>query len=55
MLIVERDAKQSLVYYTNKVLHAIELRYQKVEKLTYVIVLALRKLTHYFEAHSIII
>ena len=55
MLVVERHGKQSLIYYTSKVLQGTEVRYQKIEKLAYAFVLALKELKHYFQAHPIII
>ena len=30
MLIFERNGEQKLIYYTNKVLHGIKVRYQKI-------------------------
>ena len=48
VMIIERNGKQKLVYYTIKVLYDVEMRYQKIEKLAYVIVLAPRKLKPYF-------
>ena len=35
MSIVKRNGEQKLVYYTSKVLHSVEVRYQKIEKLAY--------------------
>ena len=55
VLTVERDGEQNLVYYNNKVLHGIEMRHQKIEKLAYAIVLASRRLKPYFQSHPIII
>ena len=48
MLIFEINGEQKLVYYTSKVLHGDKVRYQKIEKLTYVVVLASRRLKPYF-------
>ena len=48
VLIVKRDGEQKPIYYTNKVLHGIEVMYQKTEKLAYAIVLASRRLKPYF-------
>ena len=55
ILTVERDDEQRLLYYISKVLHGVEVRYQRIEKLAYVVVLASRRLKHYFRAHPVII
>ena len=55
LLIVKKDGEQRSVYYMSKVLHSVEVRYQRIEKLAYVIVLAFRRLKHYFWAHSIFV
>jgi hypothetical protein len=44
---------QRLVYYINKVLSEIKERYPQIQKLLYAVVLAWRKLRHYFEAHPV--
>jgi hypothetical protein len=44
---------QRLVYYINEVLHDAKTRYLKVYKLLYVVLIASRKLRHYFQAHKI--
>ena len=54
-LIAKRDGDQRPIYYTSKVLHSVEMRYQKIKKLAYAIVLAYRQLKHYSQAHPIII
>ena len=38
VLIIERDGKQNLVYYTSKAFHNDEVRYQKIEKVAYVVI-----------------
>ena len=55
MLITKRNDKQRSIYYIGEVLHGAEVWYQKIKKLSYAIVLALRRLKHYFRAHSIIV
>ena len=55
MLIIKRDSKQRLIYYTSKVLHVGKVRNKKIEKLAYAIVLASRRLKPYFQSHFIII
>jgi hypothetical protein len=42
-----------LVYYISEVLHDAKTRYLDVHKLLYVVLIASRKLRHYFQAHKI--
>jgi hypothetical protein len=44
---------QRLVYYISKVLHDVKIRYLEVHKLLYAVLIASRKLHHYFQAHRI--
>src|SRR6185503_1251215 len=44
---------QRPVYYISEVLSEIKMRYSQIQKLLYAVVLARRKLRHYFEAHSV--
>jgi hypothetical protein len=44
---------QRLVYYISEVLHEAKIRYLEVHKLLYVVLIASRKLRHYFQAHRI--
>jgi hypothetical protein len=59
VIVVERTEEghalpvQRLVYYISKVLSETKARYPQVQKLLYVVVLARRKLRHYFEAHLV--
>jgi hypothetical protein len=41
------------VYYINEVLSETKARYSQIQKLLYAVVLARRKLRHYFEAHPV--
>jgi hypothetical protein len=41
------------VYYISEVLSDTKARYLQIQKLLYVVVLAQRKLRHYFEAHPV--
>jgi hypothetical protein len=43
------------VYYINEVLHDVKTRYLKVHKLLYAVLIASRKLRHYFQAHKILV
>ncbi|XP_077248112.1 uncharacterized protein LOC143887805 [Tasmannia lanceolata] len=53
VLVHEEHSQQKPVYYVSKVLHDAEVRYQRVEKLAYALVMAARKLRPYFQAHTI--
>jgi hypothetical protein len=59
LIIVERmEEKHALpvqrpVYYISEVLSETKARYPQVQKLLYAVVLARRKLRHYFEAHPV--
>ena len=44
---------QRPVYYISEVLSETKTRYPQIQKLLYVVVLAQRKLRHYFEAHPV--
>jgi hypothetical protein len=44
---------QCLVYYISVVLHEAKTRYLEVNKLLYAVLIASRKLCHYFQAHKI--
>jgi hypothetical protein len=44
---------QGPVYYISEVLSETKVRYPQIQKLLYAVVLARRKLRHYFEAHLI--
>jgi hypothetical protein len=41
------------VYYISKVLSETKTRYPQIQKLLFAVVLARRKLLHYFEAHPV--
>jgi hypothetical protein len=41
------------LYYISEVLSETKARYPQIQKLLYVVVLARRKLRHYFEAHPV--
>jgi hypothetical protein len=44
---------QRPVYYISEVLHDAKTRYLEVHKLLYALLIAFRKLRHYFQAHKI--
>ena len=41
------------MYYTSKALRGVEGRYLLIEKLAFALIMASRKLRHYFQAHVI--
>jgi hypothetical protein len=59
VIVVERTEEghalpvQWPVYYISKVLSETKVRYPQFQKLLYAVVLARRKLRHYFEAHPV--
>jgi hypothetical protein len=59
IILVERTEEghtlpvQRTVYYISEVLSETKARYPQIQKLLYVVVLARRKLRHYFEAHPV--
>ncbi|XP_077215791.1 uncharacterized protein LOC143850422 [Tasmannia lanceolata] len=53
VLVREEHSQQKPIYYVSKVLHDAEIRYQRIEKLAYALVVAARKLRPYFQAHTI--
>ena len=46
---------QMPVYYVSEVLHEAKARYFEMHKLIYAILIASRKLRHYFQAHRVVI
>ena len=58
-LVVERNTdgnrKQYPVYFTSEALAGSKLHYSELEKIAYAVIMASRKLRHYFEAHRIVV
>ena len=52
-LIREEGKVQKPVYYTSRALRGAEGRYPLIEKLAFALIMASRKLRHYFQAHVI--
>jgi len=46
---------QKPVYYVSEVLHEANARYLEMHKFIYAIVIASRKLRHYFQAHRVVV
>jgi hypothetical protein len=61
VIVVERPEEghalpvQRHVYYISEVLSETKARYPQIQKLLYVVMLARRKLRHYFEAHPVMV
>ena len=55
VLIRVDNSVQQPVYYVSKSLHEAEVRYLPLEKAILVVVLGIRKLPHYFQAHIVVI
>lgn len=60
-LVVEREESrhalkvQRPVYFVIEVLSDINIRYPQVQKLIYTVLIAKRKLLHYFESHQVVV
>jgi len=46
---------QKPVYYVSEVLHEAKTRYIEMHKLIYAILIASKKLLHYFQAHRVVV
>jgi hypothetical protein len=46
---------QKLVYYVSEVLHEAKARYLETHKLLYAVLVASKKLRHYFQAHRVVV
>ena len=50
----QRNPKRSIpIYYVSKAFHDSELNYSRIEKLTYSLLMASRKLRQYFQSHHV--
>ena len=54
-LVREEDGSQRLVYFMSRMLRRAEERYLQMEKLTFALIIAARKLKLYFQAHTIVV
>lgn len=55
VVIQEEKGEQRVVYYVSKTLADVETRYLPLEKLMLALVMASKKLNHYFQAHKIVV
>ena len=55
VLIQDDNGLQKLVYYVSKSLHEAEVKYLPLEKAILAVVHATRKLSHYFQAHTVVV
>ena len=55
VLIWDDSSVQKSVYYVSKSLHEAEVRYLPLERAIMAVVHATRKLTHYFQSHTIVV
>jgi hypothetical protein len=49
----EKGQHQSPVYFASEALSGSKLLYSELEKIVYVVIMAVRKIRHYFEAHKV--
>jgi hypothetical protein len=54
-VVSEGVKRQMLVYFVSKVLIPSKRKYTEMEKVIYAILMASRKLQHYFQSHNIIV
>ena len=52
-MIKEENKVQLPIYYVSKLLLNVETRYSMIEKTTYTVIVAARKLRPYFNAHQV--
>ena len=55
VLIREEDKVQWPIFYVNKALLDVEMRYTEIEKISLALLVATKKLRPYFQAHPIIV
>ena len=56
LVLIRKDSGlQRPVYYVSKSLHEAEIRYSPLEKAILAVVHALRKVPHYFQAHTVVV
>lgn len=55
VLVGDDDGVQRPVYYVSKSLHEAEVHYLPLERVILAVVHAMRKLPHYFQAHTVVV
>ncbi|XP_061348347.1 uncharacterized protein LOC133293760 [Gastrolobium bilobum] len=55
VLIKETDKDQEPIYFTSRALQGAEVRYQKLEKVAFALLITTRRLRPYFQGHQIIV
>ena len=55
VLVQDDNRVQKLIYYVSKSLHEVDVRYLPLERAILVVVYAMRKLPHYFQAHIVVV
>ncbi|GKA04351.1 reverse transcriptase domain-containing protein, partial [Tanacetum coccineum] len=53
VLLMERDSRQTPIYFASRALHNPEINYSPMEKVVLALVHATRRLRRYFQAHPI--
>ena len=54
-LIREEDKKQLPVYYVSQAFQGVKAKYPRIEKITFALIVTLRKLQPYFQANPILV
>ena len=54
-LIREEDKKQLPVYYVSQAFQGVKAKYPRIEKITFALIVTLRKLQSYFQANPILV
>ena len=54
-LIREEAKKQLPIYYVSQAFQGVESNYPRIEKIAFALIIALRKLRHYFQANPILV
>ncbi|KAK3002494.1 hypothetical protein RJ639_022573 [Escallonia herrerae] len=55
VLVTEEDRVQKPIYYVNNVLHDVETRYPKINKIALALIISAKRLRLYFQSHTIVI
>ena len=53
ILVREEEKQQKSVYYISKALQGVEVKYWKIEKLAFALVISAKRLRPYFQGHHI--